>query len=250
MPKGSCSICGKSIHVSPKSLPPGQRRCQPCRRADGGRPCIDCGKPKGKHGVRCYACDRADRGRKAGVEWENGVLCLVHFRVCTHCGSLFAGRHSRAKLCSQACQLAVKAIRTVDLYATARTLGSHVNTGTWRKVLVDHLRDRDGDGCGICGRTIDFTLPSGPRGSDAGKSIDHIHPHSLGGSDDLDNLRLAHWGCNRNRGNRDVDRTMFYEPEPDELTPDFPFPYTDPPALIFLSFMSKGRPIFLPFRAG
>lgn len=250
MPKGTCSVCRKPVTVSPKSLPPDRRKCQPCRRADGGKPCVECGKPKGKHGSRCYACDKADRGRKAGIAWEIGVVCLVHFRHCAHCGDLFAARSTRGKLCSRRCQLAVKMIRTVDLFATARTLGAHVNSANWRSVLVDHLRERDGDDCGICGRPINFTLPSGPKGSDGGKSIDHIHPHSLGGSDELDNLRLAHWGCNRNRGNRDVDQSAFYEPEPTEPETDFAVSYRDPGPLILLPFMSKGRPIFLPFSDG
>ena len=246
MPVGECSVCKKPVTVSSKSLPPGRRKCQPCRRADGGKPCVDCGKPKGKHGSRCYSCDRADRGRKAGIKWETGVVCLVHFRDCSQCGRPFTARHDRTKLCSRECQLTAKTVRMVDLYATARTLGPHVNTGTWRAALVDHLRERDGDDCGICGRTIDFALPSGTRGSDEGKSIDHIHPHSLGGSGELDNLRLAHWGCNRRRGNRDVDGMDFsalYE----QVATEIPAPYLDSRPLEFLPFKTKGREIFLPF---
>lgn len=243
MPKGSCSTCGKTITVGPKSLPPGRRRCQPCRRADGGRPCIDCGKPKGKHNTRCYSCDRADRGRKAGIDWETGVVCLVHFRVCAHCGVLFAGRSSRVKLCSQACQLAVKAVRTVDLYATVVALGIPKGR-TWYETLVDHMRARDGDDCGLCGTPIDFDVMSGPRGSDVGKSIDHIQPHSLGGSDELDNLRLAHWGCNRRRGNRDVTELPPLRESPARI----PAPYLEAEQeWIFLPFRTKGREIFLPF---
>ncbi len=32
-------------------------------------------------------------------------------------------------------------------------------------------------------------------------TIDHIQPQSKGGTDRLDNLRLAHERCNRKRGN-------------------------------------------------
>jgi len=37
------------------------------------------------------------------------------------------------------------------------------------------------------------------KGSDEGPSIDHIHPRSKGGPDDLWNLQLTHWGCNREK---------------------------------------------------
>ena len=64
------------------------------------------------------------------------------------------------------------------------------------------LRQRDGDRCQICGGLVDFEVKSGPRGSKLGHSFDHITPRSLGGTDELDNLRLTHWGCNQARGNR------------------------------------------------
>ena len=73
----------------------------------------------------------------------------------------------------------------------------------WRELLVGYLRERDGDRCGICRRPIRFDLPSGPKGDDRGPSIDHVLPRStfvdLDEADDLANLRLAHWGCNRRR---------------------------------------------------
>lgn len=69
-------------------------------------------------------------------------------------------------------------------------------------MLVGYLRERDGDKCQICRRDIRFDLPSGPKGDTRGPSIDHIVPRSKGGDDDLANLRLTHWGCNRSRGNR------------------------------------------------
>lgn len=48
--------------------------------------------------------------------------------------------------------------------------------------------------CGICGQPIDKSLkypdPMSP-------TVDHIIPCNRGGSDDLDNLQLAHRKCNR-----------------------------------------------------
>ena len=48
--------------------------------------------------------------------------------------------------------------------------------------------------CGICGQPVDKSLkfphPMSP-------TVDHIIPCAKGGSDDLDNLQLAHRACNR-----------------------------------------------------
>lgn len=50
--------------------------------------------------------------------------------------------------------------------------------------------------CGICGQPVDKTLkypdPMSP-------TVDHIIPCARGGSDELDNLQLAHRYCNRNK---------------------------------------------------
>ena len=52
-----------------------------------------------------------------------------------------------------------------------------------------------GNICWLCGNPVDG-LPS----------ADHVIPRSKGGSDDIENLRPAHAGCNSRRGNRTVRR--------------------------------------------
>lgn len=68
---------------------------------------------------------------------------------------------------------------------------------------------RDGLECSLCGY---MTLPDD---SDFAirTTVDHIIPQSLGGGNELENLRIACGGCNSSRGNR-VER-----PEP-EWDPD------------------------------
>lgn len=70
-------------------------------------------------------------------------------------------------------------------------------TGSMRERGVKHrLRvqviARDGLTCGLCGGEVE---PDDVH-------IDHIHPRSLGGSDDLDNLQVSHSLCNMRKGNR------------------------------------------------
>jgi 5-methylcytosine-specific restriction endonuclease McrA len=56
----------------------------------------------------------------------------------------------------------------------------------WARIVARVVR-RDRGICWLCGRT----------GAD---SADHIVRVRDGGSDDLANLRAAHWSCNRERG--------------------------------------------------
>lgn len=52
---------------------------------------------------------------------------------------------------------------------------------------------RDGRSCGICGGEV---LAS------EGLDIDHVIPLARGGTDDLENLQVAHASCNRSKGAR------------------------------------------------
>lgn len=65
-----------------------------------------------------------------------------------------------------------------------------------RKALRSALRQRDGDDCHICGGLMVFGNPH----NEDYATIDHLHPHSAGGSNGLSNLKLAHKRCNHARG--------------------------------------------------
>lgn len=67
------------------------------------------------------------------------------------------------------------------------------------RVSVEQLVQRDGYDCAICGESIDIALP---RTSKQGATIDHRIPLSKGGSDELDNLQLAHWICNNRKADK------------------------------------------------
>ena len=123
-------------------------------------------------------------------------------RACKRCGGVFS--NARRSYCSAECRAEAACeragVRVMDLYRLACSLG--LASWNWRRLLVAWLRERDGDDCQIChGEPIDWDAKSGPGGSDLGPSIDHIMPKSYLRDDDPVNLRLAHWGCNRKRGN-------------------------------------------------
>lgn len=58
----------------------------------------------------------------------------------------------------------------------------------------DKLRERDGDGCFFCGNTIQFHRSHNYKW---GPTIHHVIPKRDGGSNALDNLKLAHCRCHR-----------------------------------------------------
>lgn len=69
-----------------------------------------------------------------------------------------------------------------------------------RGLVITRLMARDGQDCGLCGDPLDRHIddPEDPRYV----TFDHILPLSRGGPDRMDNMRLAHYHCNRARGNQ------------------------------------------------
>ena len=59
---------------------------------------------------------------------------------------------------------------------------------------LDYLIEKQNAICGICYKP----LPYPPTGNSV--HVDHIIPHSLGGSDDKDNLQVTHAQCNLSKG--------------------------------------------------
>lgn len=59
-----------------------------------------------------------------------------------------------------------------------------------------------GDRCFLCGTPVDLTEPYDHGRNPRYATLEHVIPQSLDGTHDVDNLRLAHKGCNSARGNR------------------------------------------------
>jgi len=64
--------------------------------------------------------------------------------------------------------------------------------------LREAIRDRDGDQCRYCRRTVNWRDRRGP----AGGTYDHVVPVTQGGADDLENIVVACKGCNSAKGAR------------------------------------------------
>jgi 5-methylcytosine-specific restriction endonuclease McrA len=64
------------------------------------------------------------------------------------------------------------------------------------RLAADEVVRTYGSNCAVCQEPIDLDLK---RTSRMGLTVDHWIPLSKGGSDDMSNLRPAHWICNRRK---------------------------------------------------
>lgn len=183
--------------------------CKPRCVVDG---CERPGVEAAPHGCRTHMSAYYKRGRFPLSKWATEKRCVV-------CGATDWPEKGRST-CSPRCRqllhlnggtpppLTVDCVRCgalIDLTATSPKSGRKRRADTkvceWcRKakrlrhgVSVGELRARDGDGCGICGEGIDFSLPYPSPGY---PTVDHVLPYALGGQHDSTNLQLAHLTCN------------------------------------------------------
>lgn len=79
--------------------------------------------------------------------------------------------------------------------ATSRT-----GTRTWKRLAAQAKRAGLAAGivrCPLCGAWLDYEQGRRPNSAE----VDHIMPYSLGGSDDINNVRIICRKCNQSRGN-------------------------------------------------
>lgn len=155
-------------------------------------PCSVCGGPTGWSAsaanagrvdpakVICHPCRRARPGYRVKDKRARGY---VDRWVCSECGvecSRPATKGQRPKYC-ETC----RKVRRNPLI-----------TMRHRDRLA--IYERDGWICGLCADEVNRELIGTM--SHWRPSLDHIVPRSHGGTDEPENLRLAHWWCNSIRG--------------------------------------------------
>lgn len=193
-------FCSRECYHAHRTRP-GEKGLKPLKTAT----CQGCGTEFTHRQNEQKYCSRScgvSRGRPPRIRRPSDIRTLIWVRDCKRCDRAFVTRHPNKAFCSVPCREGDNSTRIVTLYALAVEHGA--SSGRWRKALCDLLVERDGKACGICGEDVNVNIPSGPKGKDEGPSVDHITPRSMGGKDELSNLRLTHWGCNRNRGNRET----------------------------------------------
>jgi hypothetical protein len=113
----------------------------------------------------------------------------IHSLTCYQCGELFTARPLQT-ICGAECRRRRQINVVLDRHY------GFVHSAMREGPLLDYLTKRDHGRCGICHKLVRAVA------GDMKPSIDHIQPRSLGGSDELANLQLAHLKCNRQKSNR------------------------------------------------
>lgn len=110
-----------------------------------------------------------------------GDTCELTYRRCVECDAWLIARDQRHIRCSKPCRERARARRRNNRHAALRSA-----------VAAAHGTD-----CHICGDLVDLDAAAHQLDS---PTVDHVIPRADGGTDDLDNLRLAHLYCNSVKG--------------------------------------------------
>jgi hypothetical protein len=236
----ACARCGQEFNPRPTGRRAGRPRtqCDTCRIPKKlgvtAANCQRCGeefnpvKPGiafGRLRMYCDSCRYPIYGRVKSLPKAKSrpLLC------CYQCGLDFVGAKVSQKFCSLKCGGKFYSDEYTMLRRLARTCNTcHEPLGNlFRKVTCDlcqrenrlkvwarknHKRrttgklpsklevvERWGNRCHLCEKKIDLALSGkNPRGF----TFDHVIPVSMGGTNDAENIRPAHWICNTRRGNR------------------------------------------------
>lgn len=206
-----CVTCHKKVAI--KSRQHNMRYCSPECRPSCSLP--ECSRPVQSRG---YCKNHAKRDRMYGHPLKTKGVAWSTEWVCLTCGAEVERLSGKRKFCGSNCQAlwhrhggkvpsSINCTRCgteFDLWArsalgTKRRSDSKLCDGCkkvdariWRRALPA-LIERDKSVCQLCKEPVDVSL-KWPHKESA--SVDHITPRALGGSDDLDNLQLAHLSCN------------------------------------------------------
>lgn len=197
-----CNRCGELMWRGTTSLPEGQARCGPCRRANWEH-----GTRKGYRDNACR-CDRcAGWARAVGIKQRQRLR--DHLTTSPECSDPTCSRPSTSRgMCTMHYKRWARAngmrkspsdgwsdLKKSNYHARRARMG-----GTGKRadrVLVSDLVAQGRLTCGWCDQPIDPTLAYP---APLSKSLDHTVPISKGGAHTLDNCTLMHLVCNLRKG--------------------------------------------------
>jgi 5-methylcytosine-specific restriction endonuclease McrA len=206
-----CQYCGKSLQGLSRTGRARRNCSDPCRNKAANRTKVS---PVPKVEISCELCatkfvarlgirfcsikcrrtntiqkQKAKRQAIYEQKYPDGIVTVV----CTWCNlprsyqfgsSTPTAYHPKCTIEAQRARYRIKTVKRQGL----------VNNPS--RLAADEVIRVHGQNCSICGELIDLTLK---RTSSMGLTVDHWIPLSKGGSDDMTNLRPAHWICNRRK---------------------------------------------------
>lgn len=216
-----CEHCGRELTKEQRRQRQRfcSRRCSPQRPIGGERQCACCGNmfrpAESKQRFCSVGCVRLMR--------SIGKACAIHFFQCSVCGKIFSSRRGgKRTVCSRRCRWrrtweGIKAdparmerIREKSRRRRASMAGAQLGPNL---LLMPGIYERDGGRCAICHRKVSLRV-RWPAPLSA--TLDHIVPLSAGGSHTIENLTLAHLGCNLKRHTRGAAQLRLSLPTPHE----------------------------------
>lgn len=155
--------------------------------------CFRCSKSFESNLSHKKFCSEDCRYKFQRESYEYRPIELIEW-VC-ECGIKFFRSHwrDRRKYCDD-CRLKYQRARY-----RMKTVRRQSLTVKPSRLSCDEVAARDNYVCHICDGWVDMSLP---RTSGLGATVDHVIPLSKGGSDEPENLRLAHWACNVRKGSK------------------------------------------------
>lgn len=205
-----CQVCGKSLaNIGTPGRP--RRNCSnKCRtRAHPKhkpaiiKNCAHCEKSFASPNPRHRFCRNACRLAQAAIEqkrkWQEKQESKFPNRQktvsCGWCGEprTFKIGESVSNAYHPECRKEAQTARY-----RIKTVKRQSKTQRWRISHEQVIREY-GDKCHICNQSIDLDLP---RTHKQGLTVDHLVPLSKGGSDEMSNLRPAHWSCNMRKSDK------------------------------------------------
>lgn len=211
-----CPTCGKRPERTHANGPAPTYCSSACRRAANHAVAVAKSRIKVStlRGAGAYVCAEESCATTLPGKWTR--LCAVHAKARRNAQP----RDSQVNTCSEAdCDRPVRArnLCTKHYSRVMRTEG-RITQQPWNdrrrnnynrrrallagttdagSVKLSDIVDRDGLDCALCGNAIDFDIKWPDPFS---MSVDHIHPVSRGGRNDLTNSQLAHLRCNISKG--------------------------------------------------
>lgn len=157
--------------------------------------------------THCPECDRLEREVKQKQaeqlkrkrERERALAITgeqLSFNICPVCKELFKGKR---KYCSRECYKKECRRRHRHIRRV------HIRTQLIdRDITLERLAERDSNKCWLCNGTVDWNdyvmVNNSFVAGERYPSIDHIVPLSKDGTHAWQNIKLAHFGCNRDKG--------------------------------------------------
>jgi 5-methylcytosine-specific restriction endonuclease McrA len=206
----NCQNCGKPLDQTPKAGRPKRNCSKTCRdrhrqklklKPLTAQTCQHCGNEYQSNKQQRF-CSRSCGYARSKIEQSNKAKQQRRQKldangfVTTTCGWC---KESRTYEYQQGGHNAFHPNCTIEARRARyriKTVKRHSLINKPSRLAADEVVRVYGNNCAICNEPIDLTLK---RTSSRGLTVDHWIPLSKGGSDDISNLRPAHWNCNRKK---------------------------------------------------